>query len=45
MRQGKPTMHSKKSLFVKENSQGGIFAARKTTFFISFVLKRTMNEA
>jgi hypothetical protein len=41
-------MHSKKSLFVTENSPDGIFAARKTIFSISyllFVLQRTMNEA
>jgi hypothetical protein len=48
MRQGKPILHTGKSLFVTENSQDGIFAARKTTLsmpYLIFVLQRTIYEA
>ncbi len=48
MRKRKPILHTEKSLFVTENTQDGIFAARKTTFsilYLIFVLQRTINEA
>jgi hypothetical protein len=48
MQQGKPILHTGKSLFVTENSQDGIFAARKATFsipYLIFVFQRTINEA